>query len=359
MILWAAVRAVLLAGPVVFSLSAAVWTLGQSPFTAPLVDAGAEATRRALGVAMAGVVTEEWFDRELTLALAARDLDRVEVVAISAARQGIAPDAGQLEAITALEAEMTGFWVAARDCGLCAYDISACPSLKLMAGCALPVEMTPVGDVNALRRAGFDYLAGDSVDELDLGLALVGLGATALTVATGGTSYTIKAGATVLRVSRRLGTLTPAFAAELARLARLPLRTEALPAFLRGDVGLDAVTDTARLAALGAVAADLGRVVDRTSIVETAHLMRHVETAGDAARLARLSDAAGPDTLRVVEVLGPGRAFRATLRVSDAALAAGVAIWLVAGQVLASLGALLSGRVFRGAARVAGRRANA
>ena len=348
MIGWAVLRAAFFAGPFAVSLTASAWTLAQSPFTEPMVEAGADAIRRALGIAMAGVVTRDWFDAELAAALDARDLDRVEIVAISAARQGIAPTDAQLAAIAALEEELTGFWVAARDCGLCAYDIMACPSLKLMAGCAMPVELTPLGDVNALRRAGFDYLAGEDVDQLDLGLAVLGLGATGLAVATGGTSYTIKAGATVLRVSKRLGTLTPAFAAELARLARIPIRHDALPGFLRGDAGLEAVTDVAQIAALGAVAADLGRVVRQTSVVDAAQLLRHVETTDDAARLARLSDAAGPDTYRVVEVLGPGRAFRATLRLSDAALGAAVVLWLAAGQLLAGLGALLSGRVLRG-----------
>ena len=349
-------RGAMFAAPVALSVSTTSWTLAQSPFTAPLVEAGLTETRKSLGVAMAGVVDRAWFDRELAAALEARDMDRVEIVAISAARQGIAPSDVQLEAITALESETQGFWVAARDCGICAYDLTTCPSLTLMASCALPVELTPLGDVNALRRAGFDYLSGGAVDQLDLGLAIVGLGATALTVATGGTSYTLKAGATVLRVARRMGTLSPAFLGELSALARVPIRADALPAFLRGEAGLDAVTDTAQLAALGGVMADLGRVVRQTSVPETAALLRHVDSSRDAARLADLADAAGPDTRRVVEVLGPNRAFRATVRLSDAALAAAIALWLAVGHLLVAFGAAFSGRVFRGLTRPSGRR---
>ena len=58
----------------------------------------------------------------------------------------------------------------------------------------------------------------------------------------------------------------------------------------------------------------------------------------DARRLARLSDAAGPDTRATLDILGKGRAFRALVRLSDLAIGAATLLWLVAGQVLIFLG---------------------
>jgi hypothetical protein len=107
---------------------------------------------------------------------------------------------------------------------------------------------------------------------------------------------------------------------------------------------LDEITDTAKLARLGGVAADLGRVAARVGPAETLVLLRHVDSAEDAGTLARLADAAGPRTLAHMEVLGKSRAFRATLRLTDMALGTLAAIWAAALQVGVML-ASLTGRL--------------
>jgi hypothetical protein len=234
-----------------------------------------------------------------------------------------------------------------RDCAICIADIEECPSIRLMAICAIPFELTPGGDINALRRAAFDYAGGEEVDRLELALALVGLGATGLALASGGTSLTVKAGATVLRLGRKLGSLSPVFVARLRELADIPVTVSAVPGLIRGTRTIDDVTDTARLAALDAVASDLGRIAERTSLADTVLLLRHVETTEDAARLARLAETTGPETRRIVEVIGPARAMRATLRISDEVIGAAVALWVAAGQLLLSFGSMLGRPLLR------------
>jgi len=347
-----AARLALRASPLGLSVAIVVWIASTNPFARPFAEATGQQMLRSLEVAMQGTVTRDWFDRELALALAARDLDRVEIVTRSAIRQGIAPTTAQARAIAALREEETGFLARSRDCAVCIADIEACPSVRMMAFCAIPFELTPGGDINALRRAAIDYAGGDEVDRIEMSLALVGLGATGLAIATGGSSLTIKAGATVLRLAHKLGSLSPAFLARLRVMSDIPVTVSAVPGYIRGTRSLDEVTDTARLAALGAVAADLGRIAERSSIADTLLLLRHVETTGDAARLARLTDVAGPETRRIVDVIGPGRAMRATLRLSDEVIGAAVALWAAAGQLLASLGAMLGRPLLRRVARL-------
>jgi hypothetical protein len=65
---------------------------------------------------------------------------------------------------------------------------------------------------------------------------------------------------------------------------------------------------------------DLAVVVARTSPADALVLLRHVETAEDAARLARTADALGPQTRVAMEVLGPSRVLRSLTRISDLAL---------------------------------------
>ena len=304
--------------------------------------------QRALAVAMADEVTQDWYDRELALALEAGDYDRMQLVAETGARQGLVPSPEQAAGIEALTAKATGTWATIRDCGVCIADIADCPSLTLLGTCALPVELTPVGDLNALRRAGLAAMEGEEIDRIEVSLAIAGLGATAAILASGGSSVTVKAGATALRLGRRLGTLTPAFTRELARLAEIGLSPRRLWAWTRGTAPLDEVVDTVRLAALGEVAADFSRVVRNTSLTDTVILMRHVDSAEDAGRLARLSDAAGTETRPALEVLGKSRAFRTLVRLSHLALSAGALLWLLAAQILAFAGERIGRMLIRG-----------
>lgn len=344
-------RIALRASPTGLSLLMFGWMITSNPVAATMVEATGEEMLRSLEIAMQRTVTQDWFDAELALALEKEDLDRVEIVITSAGRQGIMPTPGQQEAIDALLEDHNGVLARTRDCAICIADIEDCPSLRHMAICAIPFELTPGGDINALRRAAVDYSLGDDVDRLELALALVGLGATGLAFATGGSSLTIKGGATILRISNRLGSLTPALLSQLRMLADIPVRGSAIPGYLRGTRSLDDVTDTARLAALGAVAIDLGRIAEKSSLSDTVLLLRHADTTEDVARLARLAEVTGQETRRVVDVIGPGRAMRATIRLSDAVIGAAIALWLAAGQLLISVGSLLSGRLVRRMAR--------
>ena len=289
----------------------------QNPLSAPIVERSAQEIALATERAMARTVTPEWVETRLAEAIAEENLDRQRMILdIAFERDVPVPPALAMAAQEQMDAA-SGFLARSASCASCAWDIATCERLSQIAACAIPVELTPAGDLNALRRAGVAAASGEEVDRIEVGLALAGLGATGLVLASGGSSLTVKAGATAIRTARRMGALTPAFTRTLARLADVNPRWSRLPDYARGRIPLDQVVDAAKLQRLMRVGENIGEVRAATSMADTLVLLRHVETAEDAARLSRLAAARGPATLRTVEALGGARALRLTVRLSD------------------------------------------
>lgn len=339
------IRLLLRLTPVAVSLGLTLWALAQSPFAHPLAEASAAQIERALQRALTRQVTPDWLAAEVAQALAAEDLDRLETLELVAGDVGL--PVPQAEQIAALRDRESGWLAQAGTCGLCMADIAACPSVRLMVACGIPFELTPLGDANALRRAGTAAWNGEEIDRLDVTLAVVGLGATAAILVSGGTSTTVKAGATVLRIGRRLGTVTPEFLRLLTRLADIDLKPALILPYLRGTTRLDDLLDTAKLARVEAVSGDLARVAGNTSLGDGVLLLRHVDTAEDAAQLARVSGVTGPRTRAIFDVLGKRRVFRALVRLTDIALTTALLIWATALQMLLAIAGWLGGRSLR------------
>ncbi|MCF2869626.1 hypothetical protein L0664_00985 [Octadecabacter sp. G9-8] len=319
---------VLSISPFAMTVMCLVWLSTQSPFAAPIVDRSIEQTRAALVRAVAGEVDLGWILPRMQDAILAEDLEQILLLLQLANDHDVQLPAPMLADINALNVAASGVFARTTACGACAVDINACATIAQIGACALPFELTPAGDVNALRRAGLMYLEGGDVDQLDVGLAIVGLGATGVVLASGGSSYTIKAGTSVLRMARRLGTLTAPMAARLGTLVGDAVRWDRMGDLTALRIGPSDMVDAAKLAELGDLGGSLRRIAQNTSLAEALLLMRHVDNAQDAARLARVTDALGPKTRGAFEVLGKTRVLRAAVRISDLALAAGVTLYL-------------------------------
>lgn len=320
--------------PITLTVACVAWIATQSPFAAPFVDRSVAQTRTAITSAMAREVDIAWLLPRIQEAVLAEDLMQLDLLLGLANDHNLLLPAQMVDDIAHLDAASTGLLARTIACGACAIDITACETLAQIGICALPFELTPAGDVNALRRASVTYIAGGDIDRLDAGLAIVGLGATGAVLATGGTSYTIKAGTSVLRMARRLGTLTAPFAARLTGLVGDAVRWDRMGGLATLRFGPADMVDAAKLGELSDIGISLRRVADNTSVAEAVSLLRHVETGEDAARLARVSDAMGPKTRGAFEVLGSQRVFRAAVRVSDLAIGAALAIYALGVQLL-------------------------
>jgi hypothetical protein len=325
--------------------AATVWALAQNPLVLPFAQRGAAEARAALEAAVAQRVDADWLLPRLERALAAGDADRAETLIGLADRHGVTVPQPLAQDVAALVSPPRGERLA--QCGRCAFDPANCRSVRFLASCALPVELTPIGDVNALRRQAAARVAGEEVDTLETGLALAGLGATALIPVSGGTSSTIKAGTGIARLAYRSGRLTPEFSGALAEAAAAPVAWDRAGDLMTGRAVPGDVVDTARIADLGRLGGDLGRLAGNTTLPDTLALLRHVKGPEDLSRLARLSDIAGESTRPAVEALGPARAFRATTRVSDLVLGAAALIAALAVQLAGLATALALGTVRR------------
>lgn len=337
--------------PLAGTLAGLVWIWLANPFVAPVVARTGAELRLALDRALARHVDDHWLAHELSAAVAAGDLDRAQMLLAVGADQvpPVLPPEALAAEVAALARRVEAR--AAADCLVCMVEAETCRSLTHIGLCLVPFELTPMGDLNALRQEGWALAQGDPVDEVNAGLALIGLGASAAVVATGGSSVSAKAGATALRVARRLGSVTPRFGADLADMARLNFNAGGLIRHSLGRAPLEAALDTGRLARLQGVGADLTRVAEATSVPDTLLLLRHVETAEDTARLARVSAALGPDTRKYFEVLGGPRVFARAVRLTDAALAAALILYGAVLQLVLPLASWAGRRAARALAR--------
>ncbi|MFN4154965.1 MAG: hypothetical protein ACK4HF_09940 [Paracoccaceae bacterium] len=325
--------------------------IANNPTLAPMINRAAAEIEALTDRMVAREATPERLAALITARLADEPRNWVALKALAevAAEQGHALPAAYESAWE----QDSGLLALSGDCLACIWDIGTC-SLSTALICKAPILLTPVEDLRGLVKAGADYSMGEPVDQLDLGLSVVGLGATAAFVATGGSSATIKAGAATIRLARGMGRLSPRLTARMTSAMTDGIRWADLPK-VRGADDAVALLRTDALRPLAETVTDLGRVADATGPLPALHLLPLVDDAVDAKRLANAAKALGPKTVSRAEVLGKSRLLRATLRYGDTAIS------LVVGLVgaMLSLALMLAGlvqtmviRALRRAARV-------
>ena len=320
-----------LTGVLVASLLWSGWSwaqLAQSPGAAWLVERAEDELDAAYARAIARHASPQALGQAITRHLTdtPRNWVALDGLADLARAQDVVLPADVSAALAQARAQDFSIAARAASCAACAYDLRACglgPDLV----CGVGVNLTVAGDVLSLSREGAAYLRGEVVDQVDVALSFVGLGATALVLASGGTSYSVKAGAGLLKVAHRTGRLAPDVLAIFTRAFREGVDWAALAR--GGRVG-----DAARMDALRpamALADDLGGMAARLGAGGALHLVQAAETATEARRIARTAQVLGPQTVGAFEVLGKSRFLRAGLRLA-------APVW----DMLAGLGAALS-----------------
>ena len=231
-----------------------------------------------------------------------------------------------------------GYYATVTSCAACAYDPAQC-SINQVIVCQAPIALSPIGDITGITRAGVAYASGGDVDQIDLALSVVGLGATAAVLASGGSSMVVKAGAGLAKLARRMGRLSPRLIAMATDAVQDGVNWAALP----GVRSLDDLAAAIRVDAFAPLTNTLSHLDQLRAATNTAtalHLLPLVDDAADARHLARAADALGAKLVGRVEVLGKARLFRATLRISQTgwALVSGmVGLLLSGGLIVASL----------------------
>lgn len=159
------------------------------------------------------------------------------------------------------------------------------------------------GDIRDLGREAGHWLKGEEVDPLMVGLAGAGIGATAATYAAFGAPVTLRAGLSLMKAGRRTGALGIRLGNDLVRLMRSGKEARAF-----------------------ASVADLAKSGEKAGMRATLAGLRHADDAGDVARLRRLSEAKGGQTLAIVKTLGRGA-------IALGELATTLAFWVIAGAL--------------------------
>lgn len=237
----------------------------------------------------------------------------------------------------------------AGDCAACFVDIAQC-SLTTALLCKAPILLTPIEDLRGLAQAGVDYTTGAEVDQIDLGLSVLGLSASGLALASGGGTLPVKAGAAMAKLARGMNLLSPRLIEMAGRTIRQGIDWAALPGVRSGD-DLAAAVRADVAAPLMDTLADLGRISETLGPSATLHLLPLVDDATDAARLARATTALGPRSLAAVEMLGKSRLLRATLRMTDLAASLLVGMAALGASVASLISSAIAGRALRHAQR--------
>ena len=277
-------------------------------------------------------------------ALADKDEDLAASIAQLAAERGVALPAPLAARIRAAQDEASARSGSDAWNGFLTGDA---PNEAALAG-AVAADLTGVGDVRDLYTQAARYVSGEEIDPLIIGLATVGLGLTAATVATLGAAVPEKAGVSTLKAVKRAGRLSPLLAREVAIVAANALDGEALRL-----VG----TSMARLDLAGARAAS-GRVLKAEAVSTLKGLGSDVATIGGNAgyrtTVAALGSAKSAEEMGVIARLSArfGTATRAVMVVGGTALTfasmAGTAamwsLWLVLWLAGVAFGAAKLGR---------------
>ena len=338
--------------PLLFGWAAAGWLLVNNPMAWPVLERSGETLRQAMESQIAKALDTGKLDTALAEAVATGDAVRTDILLELAETNGVEVPADLLVRARALTGADEAWWTLAGACAVCAYDIASCRSISAIAVCAVPTELTPIGDLAAIGRAGAAYAAGDEVDKLDLSLGLVGLAASGAVFVTAGSSATIKAGSGLVRLSRKLGSLSPGMRRALGEATDLPIRWSMVDDLMLRRVKIEAVTDVAKLGSLAAIAADAGRIIRATSAADGLVLLRHADSPADLARISRLAEAGGTKTTDAFALMGKARVFRLFTRAT--------ALWaaflgFLAGVAL-QLASIAATRLTRGLIRTAARR---
>ena len=161
---------------------------------------------------------------------------------------------------------------------------------------AIVSDLTVVGDARDLYQQYQLYNKGEDVNQLIVGLAGVGIGLTAATYGTAGTTLTVKAGTSVFKLAAKTGRLTKGFSVELLRMSKNIFDWRLFRQSIKQSNKLSDVRRVAQqsfhpraLRPLQSVAKSTNIIRVNTSLADTLHMLRYVENSDDLRRLEKFS----------------------------------------------------------------------
>ncbi|OQW99588.1 MAG: hypothetical protein BWK73_50150 [Thiothrix lacustris] len=178
---------------------------------------------------------------------------------------------------------------------------------------ALTSDFTVIGDGRDLWEQYQLYAKGEPVNELIVTLAGVGVGLTAATVASAGTTAAVKGGVSTTKLAAKGGRLTPSFQKFLLRQGSDVFDYKSFLLAVRADKSVDGISKAAVRAynpnatqAIQRTAEQVNNIRKVSSTADVVHLLQYVENADDLVRLEKLSLKYGTQTKAIMKLLGKG-----------------------------------------------------
>lgn len=265
-------------------------------------------------------------------ALAAKDEDLAAAIAQLATARGVALPADLTARIKAAEDAAASRTGADAWNGFLSGDA---PNEAALAG-AVAADLTGVGDVRDLYTQATRYLSGEEIDPLIIGLATVGLGLTAATVATLGAMAPEKAGVSTLKAVKRAGRLSPLLAREVGVAAANALDGPALKLVGSSLARLDLAAARAAsgrvlkaeaVTTLKGLGTDVATIGGNAGYRTTVAALGSAKSAKEMGVIARLSARFGTAT-RAVMVLGGGALTFASMMTTAVVWSLWLVLWI-------------------------------
>lgn len=215
---------------------------------------------------------------------------------------------------------------------------------------AISADFTVVGDVRDLRQEYQNYQNGKAVNELIVLLSGTGIGLTALTMGSFGSTAPVKAGTSLIKVGAKTQRITRGFQKQLIRQGRKVFDWPTFTRLLKQDKSLINIRRSAKraykpkaLKPLQDMAKSTNSIRKASSTSDALHLLKYVENADDLRRLEKVTIKHGIKTKAYLKLLGKGAIRTVRVLRKSAQL-----LWSIAASVLSgflSVGLFLTRRL--------------
>ena len=212
-------------------------------------------------------------------------------------------------------------------CLECAYDSGKCLDTQMIVSCNLPLQLTPIGDIQTLTQNYIKSQNGEPIDELETNLAVIGLIATGAIAVSGGASTPVsapaKAVASMLRVTLKTGKLTKPMRTTIFNNVNLlfdDIRWKNILPAIRGESGVaKQIVNPTALARLTDISSNINRIYvgSGKSIKGMLEMLPYIDNVQEARLLANVVESVGPRTRFALKSIGKSRVLRIAQRWSD------------------------------------------
>lgn len=178
---------------------------------------------------------------------------------------------------------------------------------------AVAADFTVIGDARDLYDEYQKHQSGKPVNELVVGLAGVGVGLTVVTYGSVGTTATVKAGASLLKMASKARMITHGFSQVLSRSARRVFDWGSFNDALRNSNRITDVTHAAKrsfnysaIGSLKRITTKVNNMREATSISDAMYMLRFIENNDDLLRMERFALKHKAQTRGLLTLIGKG-----------------------------------------------------